>query len=55
MELSSYFPFWKKITPAEQKLLEQNAVSQKVCKGTVIYNGSVDCTGLLLVGSGQLN
>lgn len=54
MEFSSYFPVWNKLTPAQQQLLERNAVYRKVEKGTVIHNGSVNCTGLLLVGSGQL-
>ena len=54
MEFSSYFPFWNQIAPAQQQLLEQNAVSRKVDKDTVIHNGSVNCTGLLLVESGQL-
>ena len=54
MEFSSYFPIWNKLTPAEQQFLERNAVSRKVDKGTVIHNGSVECTGLLLVRCGQL-
>lgn len=54
MEFSSYFPIWNKITPAQQQLLEGNAVSRKVEKGTMIHNGSIDCTGLLLIESGQL-
>ena len=54
MEFSSYFPIWNKLTPAQQQLLERNAVFRKADKGTVIHNGSVRCTGLLLVGSGQL-
>nr|WP_304975062.1 Crp/Fnr family transcriptional regulator [uncultured Acetatifactor sp.] len=29
-------------------------VSHRVKKGTVIHNGSMDCTGLLLIKSGQL-
>ena len=49
-----YFPIWNKLTPAEQQILERNAVLRKVDKGTVIHNGIVECTGLLLVGSGQL-
>ena len=31
-----------------------SAVSRRVSKGTVLHNGSMDCTGLLLVKSGQL-
>lgn len=54
MEFSSCFPIWNQITPAQQQLLEQNAVSRKVDKGSVIHSGSVNCTGLLLVKSGQL-
>lgn len=29
-------------------------MERRVSKGTVIHNGSMDCTGLLLVKSGQL-
>ena len=54
MEFSSYFPIWNKLTPAQQRVLERNAVLRKVDKGTVIHNGTVECTGLLLRVSGQL-
>lgn len=54
MDFSSYFPIWNKLTPAQQQLLKSNAVYRKVDKGTVIHSGSVECTGLLLVRSGQL-
>lgn len=54
MDFSSYFPIWNKLTPTQQQILEQNAVLRKVDKGTVIHNGTVECTGLLLVKSGQL-
>ena len=54
MDFASYFPIWDKITPTQQQLLQQNAVSRTVDKGTVIHNGNDDCTGLLLVRSGQL-
>lgn len=54
MDFSSYFPIWNKLTPTQQQILERNAVLRKVDKGTVIRNGTVECTGLLLVRSGQL-
>lgn len=54
MEFSSYFPIWNKLTTAQQQLLERNADYRKVEKGSIIHNGSVYCTGLLLVRSGQL-
>ena len=54
MDFSSYFPIWNKLTPTQQQILERNAVLRKEDKGTVIHNGTVECTGLLLVRSGQL-
>lgn len=54
MEFSSYFPIWGKLTTAQQQLLEKNTTLRNVKKGTVIHNGNIDCTGLLMVASGQL-
>lgn len=54
MEFSSYFPIWNKLTPTQQQLLQRNAGMHNVQKGTIVHNGSVDCTGLLLVASGRL-
>ena len=54
MELSELFPVWDKLTPQQQSLLSQTLVSQSVSRGHVIHNGSLTCSGLLLVRSGQL-
>jgi len=54
MELQNYFPIWSKLTADEQQLITQSAVLRKADKGTVIHNGSLECTGLLVVKSGQL-
>ena len=54
MVISSYFPIWNKLTPAQQSKLTESAVCRKVAKGTVLHNGSGDCAGLFLVDSGQL-
>ena len=54
MEFSFYFPIWNQLGDAQKKLLQQSAVFRQVRKGTTIYNGSENCTGLLLLGSGQL-
>ncbi len=54
MEFSFYFPIWNQLDDAQKKLLQQSAVFRQVRKGTVIHNGSENCTGLLLLGSGQL-
>ena len=54
MPFQDYFPIWDKLEPAQQDRLLDNLVARKVEKGTVIHNGSMDCTGLLVVESGQL-
>lgn len=54
MEFSFYFPIWNQLDDAQKKLLQQSVVFRQVRKGTVIHNGSENCTGLLLLGSGQL-
>ena len=54
MIFSEYFPIWNKLTPAQQSTLENCSTLRTAKKGTVIHNGSIDCTGLLLVKNGQL-
>lgn len=54
MELAEFFPIWNKLTPGQQNRLTQGARYQRVKKGTVVHNGSMDCAGLFLIGSGQL-
>lgn len=54
MEFSEYFPIWDRLTPGQQKTVSGSLISRKVKKGTVLHNGSADCTGLLLIKSGRL-
>ncbi len=54
MQISDFFSMWEKLTREQQTKLTDYAVPRKVAKGTVIHGGSMDCTGLLLVMSGQL-
>ena len=54
MELAQYFPVWDQLTLEQRETLLEAASRQSVKKGTVLHNGSADCTGLLLVCSGQL-
>lgn len=54
MEFPAYFPIWNKLTHAQQETITGSLTSRTVKKGIVLHNGSADCTGLLLVGSGQL-
>ncbi len=54
MEVKDFFPIWDRLSPAQQEKLTHHATRQTVRKGHVIHNGSLDCTGLLLVERGQL-
>lgn len=54
MEFSSYFPLWNKISAARQQLLQESAILRRAETGTIIHNGDTNCTGLILVASGQL-
>lgn len=54
MDFVNYFPVWGKLTPAQQSRILGSVMSRTVKKGTVIHNGSEECTGLLLIKSGQL-
>ena len=54
MEFQSYFPIWDKLNKAEQVRITDNLITRRVTKGTVIHNGSMECTGLLLIKTGQL-
>lgn len=54
MDFQNYLPVWSKLTASRQNLISGHLMSRKISKGTVIHNGSMDCTGLLLVKSGQL-
>ncbi len=54
MEFQSCFPIWDQLDTVQQARILGSLVSHRVKKGTVIHNGSMDCTGLLLIKSGQL-
>lgn len=54
MEFQTCFPIWDQLPPAQQGRLRDSMITRSVPKGTVIHNGSMNCTGLLLVQSGQL-
>ena len=49
-----YFPIWDKLNSNQQDLLLASLITRTVKKGTILHNGSMDCTGLFLVKSGQL-
>ena len=54
MQLQTYFPIYDQMTPAQQELLRRTVISRRIPAGTVVHNGSLDCSGLLIVCSGQL-
>lgn len=54
MEFQDYFPVWEKLTSVQQQQLKGSAISRTVKKWTVLHNGNLDCTGLLLIRHGQL-
>ena len=54
MDFSQYFPIWNKLTESQRQRISQRVVRRAVKKGTLLHDGSNECTGLLLVRAGQL-
>ena len=54
MEFREYFPIWDKLTGDQQQKLSARLPLRAIPKGTVIHNGSMSCTGIILVKSGQM-
>ena len=51
MDFQDYFPIWDKLTADQQDRLRSSLRFRSVRKGTILHK---DCTGLILVRSGQL-
>ena len=54
MDFSQYFPVWDKLTESERNALVSSAVNRSFRKGEIIHRNSDECTGFLLVRSGQI-
>ncbi|MDD5953468.1 MAG: Crp/Fnr family transcriptional regulator [Oscillospiraceae bacterium] len=54
MNVKDFFPMWDQLTKTQQTRLISAAIPRSVEKGTIVHNGSINCTGLLLVEQGQL-
>ena len=54
MDFFQYFPIWNKLTDDQRQRITQRVMRREVKKGTLLHDGSNECTGLLLVRSGQL-
>ena len=54
MSIAQFFPVFEKLTPQQQQMVLDFTAMKKVTAGTVVHNGTMECTGFLLVRSGQL-
>lgn len=54
MSFEHYFPIWNQLNLTQKNHILDSLIERHVKKGTMIHNGSMDCTGLLLVKYGQL-
>ena len=54
MDFQDYFPLWPKLNKSQQERIYASLIFRKVKKGTILHEGALDCTGLFLVGEGQL-
>ncbi len=54
MSLEHVFPVWDQLNMTQKNRILDSLITRQIKKGTLIHNGSMDCTGLLLVKHGQL-
>ena len=54
MSFEHYFPVWDQLNMTQKNRILDSLIERQIKKGTMIHNGSMDCTGLLLVKHGQL-
>lgn len=54
MDHFTYLPVFDKLTKSQQDALTGAALARKFRKGEILHNGAQDCTGLILVLSGQV-
>ena len=54
MDFQHCFALWPKLTPAQQQWVLDTLITRRVPKGTVVHQGGLECTGLVLLKSGQL-
>ncbi len=52
--IAPYFPIWNQLTARQQEQLSGAAIRRSLPKGTILHGGVDQCTGLLLIESGQL-
>ncbi|MBS6516973.1 MAG: Crp/Fnr family transcriptional regulator [Clostridium sp.] len=54
MDFQNSFPIWNQLTKNQQDRILGSLMTSHVSRGTIVHNGSADCSGLLLLKSGQL-
>ena len=54
MKISENLPIWDKLNNEEQRIISESATFHTVKAGENIHDGSKECTGLILICSGQL-
>lgn len=54
MGFEAEFPVWDKLSREQQEWLSRCVTEREVSRGTVLHGGGTECTGLLLVRTGQL-
>lgn len=54
MDFQDYFPLWTKLNKNQQERIRASLLFREVKKGTMMHDGTLDCTGLFLVRDGQL-
>lgn len=54
MSFEDLFPVWDQLNMTQKNRILDSLIERQIKKGTLIHNGSMDCTGLLLVKHGQL-
>ena len=52
--IADAIPIWSSLTQDQQRKLLGTAREQRFLKGTIIHEGGLECTGLLVVRTGQL-
>ena len=54
MTFGNYFPVWDKLSAGQQERILAGLTLRTAQKGEILHQGGADCTGLLVIKSGQL-
>lgn len=52
--LEEVLPFWGKLTPEQQRAIQNGSASRKFSPGSMLHSGPEDCAGLFIIISGQV-